>query len=291
MTDETSAAPEVPQPPPGGIKKKNLIMIAVITLAVWAFAIQTGSKWLMIIVGVLTLVMLGLLFYAFRMLSKQRGLVSILQGATSSPEARRDAIAKLEAEKDSGSPMKVYARAQLLAADDPKAALKLLESIELSKYPAAMQDDVSLLKTQIYLGNGRTQDARKTADTISLDNPQRAEIRPLAASIVAEAWARTGKSKEALALLDTIEIPKKDGEQIGVQIRIARVFGKFASNQRGAAKSELTALADQDVNLLGKFLNPQFRVHPELQKLARQVLERHPGARKLAKQQARHQMR
>lgn len=286
MTDETSA-PEAPQPPPGGIKRKNLIIIAVITLAVWAFAIQTGSTILMIIVGVLTLVMLGLLFYAFRMLSKQRGLVSILQGATSSPEARREAIAKLEGEKDSGSPMKVYARAQLLAADDPKAALKLLESIELSKYPAAMQDDVSLLKTQIYLGSGRTQDARKTADTISLDNPQRAEIRPLAASIVAEAWARTGKSKEALALLETIEIPKKDGEQIAMQMRIARVFGKFAANQRGAAKSELTALADQDINLLGKFLNPQFRVHPELQKIARQVLERHPGARQQARQQAR----
>lgn len=293
---QTETEPEVDAPTPpaaqaGGIKRKNLIIIAVIALAIWAFAIQTGSTVLMIIVGVLTLAMFGVLIWAFRTLRKQRGLVSLLQGATSSPEARRDAIAKLSEGKDANAPINLFARAQLLAQDDPKAALEMLKPVELSKFPPAMQDDVSLLKTQIYLGNGRTQDARKTADTISLDNPQRAEIRPLAASIVAEAWARTGKSKEALALLETIELPKKDGEQIAMQMRIAKVFAKFAANQRGAAKTELNALADQDVNLLGKFLNPQFRVHPELQKLARQVLERHPGARKMAKQQARHQMR
>ena len=41
-----------------------------------------------------------------------------------------------------------------------------------------------------------------------------------------------------------------------------------------------------DVNYLGRFIMPQFRVHPELQKLARSVLESHPGARKMAKAQA-----
>ena len=40
------------------------------------------------------------------------------------------------------------------------------------------------------------------------------------------------------------------------------------------------ALADEDVNHLSRFLAPQFRVHPELQKLARKVYEQHPAARK-----------
>ena len=44
------------------------------------------------------------------------------------------------------------------------------------------------------------------------------------------------------------------------------------------AETELVALSDQDVNLLGRFLDPRFRVHPELQKLARRVLERNPAA-------------
>ena len=290
-TGEPDAATDMPAAQVGGIKRKNIIIIGVITALVWAFAIQTGSTVLMIIVGVLTLVLAGVLIWAFRMIRKQRGLVSMLQGATESPEARRDALAKLSVGKDASSPTKLFARAQLMAQDDPKGALKLLEPVTLQTFPAAMQDDVSLLKAQLYLSFGRTQDARKCADSMNLDNPDRKEIRPYAAGIVAEAWGRTGKSKEALALLETIEMPKKNAEQIGVQIKIARVFAKFASNQRGPARTDLLALAEEDVNYLGRFLSPQFRVHPELQKLARSVLEQHPGARKMAKSQARTQKR
>jgi hypothetical protein len=268
-----------------GIPRKTLIWIGGIAAAVWAFAIQTGSTVLMIIVGCLTAIVAVLLVLAYRMVRKQRRVVDLLHGATVSPEARRDALATLADAKDAGSPMNTFARAQLLVQDDPKAALQLLDTIELSKYPAAMQDDVALLKTQIYLGFGRTADARKTADTINLDNPQRSEIRPLAASIVAEAFARTGKPKEALALLESIEVAKNN-EQLGIQIRIVRVFARFAANQRGLARTELLALADENPDYLGKFIGPQFRVHPELQKLARSVLQQHPAARKLVRPQA-----
>lgn len=91
--DTSDAAPA--GPPPGGIKRKNLIIIGVITALVWAFAIQTGSTVLMIIVGVLSALLVGVLIWAFRMIRKQRGLVNMLQGATESPEARREALAKL----------------------------------------------------------------------------------------------------------------------------------------------------------------------------------------------------
>jgi hypothetical protein len=281
---EPEAADEPQQPAQvGGIKKKNLIIIGIIVVVVWAFTIQTGSFVMLIITSVLTTILAGVLIWAFRMLRKQKGLVNILQGATESPEARRDAIAKLSEGKDKDAPVNLFARAQLTAADDPKAALKMLEPVELSKFPPAMQDDVALLKTQLYLGMGRTQDAAKASSTMNLDNPERKEIRPMAAAIVAEALARTGKPKEALVLIDSIVPPKKNGDQVMLQARIAKVFAKFASNQRGPARVELTALAEEDPNHLGRFLSPQFRVHPELQKLARQVLESHPGARKMAK--------
>ncbi len=142
-------------------------------------------------------------------------------------------------------------------------------------------------RRKIFLNTGRTAEARKCADVMNLDNPSRAEVRPIAASIVAEAWARTGKSKEALALLETIPDPKpnaKDAEQLVVQKQISRVFAKFAAGQRGPARAELSALADLDLNYLGKFVMPQFRVHPELQKLARRVVEQHPSARRQVKQ-------
>jgi len=279
-----SDAPVAPQP---AIPRKTFVYLGLAFAALWAFAIYTGSLVVEIIVGVLTAIVVGLLLYALRMVRKQRGLVATLQGATQSPEARREALAKLEAGKDASDPTTIFARAQLMAQDDAKAALALLDTKELKAYPAAMQDDVAILKTQLYLGMGRTQDARKVAETINLDNPSRKEVRTMAAVIVAEAFARTGKPKEALALVDSIELPKKDADQILVQARVVKVFAKFAMNQRPAARAELVSLADDDVNYLGRFLMPQFKVHPELQKLARQVLEANPAARKVVKGQQR----
>lgn len=281
--ETTTDAP--PAPPEIGIPKKTLYWIGGITAAIWAFAISTGSMIFMIVLGVLTSLLAFVLIRAFLFINKQKKVVGLLQGATGSPEARRDALAKLETGKDANQPTNIFARAQLTAADDPNAALKLIEQTPHKDFPPAMQDDVALLKTQLYLGLGRTQDARKAADTINLDNPERKQARPLAASIVGEAWARTGKPKEALALLDTIEIPSKDGEQIGMQIRVARVFARFAANNRKQAEADLVSLSEDDMNQLGRFLDPRFRVHPELQKLARRVLERNPGARKMAKAQ------
>ncbi len=275
-----AAAPAV-QPP--AIPRKTLIYAAIIFAALWAFAIHTDSLVVEIIVGVLTALAIGVLLYAWRIVRKQRGLVATLQGATGTAEARREALAKLEADKDAGAPTHLFARAQLMAQDDPKAALALLDQKDLKSYPAAMQDDVATLKTQLLLAMGRTQDARKVAETINLDNPQRKQMRTLSGVFVAEAFARAGKPKDALALLDTLEPPEKDAEQIEIQKRVVRVFAKFAMNQRAAARTELVALANEDVNHLGRFLAPQFRVHPELQKLARQVAQANPAARRVVR--------
>jgi hypothetical protein len=270
-----------------GFPKKTLYWIGGITAVIWAFAISTGSMIFMIVIGVLTLLLAFVLLRAFMFIRKQKSVVGLLQGAATSPEKRKEALAQLQAAKDPNDPTNVFARAQLMAADDPQGAIKVIEKIPLTKFPPAMQDDVSLLKCQLYLSLGRTADARKNADSINLDNPERKQARPLAGSIVAEAWARTGKPKEALALLDSIELPKKDGEQIAIQMQVARVFARFAANQRKQAETELVALSDQDVNLLGRFLDPRFRVHPELQKLARRVLERNPAARRKIQVQRR----
>ncbi len=271
----------------GGFSKKRLIIILLITIAAWVFAISTGSLVVQIIVGVLTLAMAVLMLLSFRMMAKQKKVVSLLQGSTASPEARKDALAKLAEGKDADSPTNIFARAQLQAQDDPEAALRLLDRIELSKYPPMMQDDVSILRVQLCLGTGRTQEARKSADLINLDNPQRANMKAMSSAIVAEAWARTGKSKDALALLDGLEYPKENRDQIEVQARIARIFARFASNQRGAARNELNALANDNPDYLGKFVMPQFKVHPELQKLARSVLQSHPSARQVIKGNAK----
>jgi hypothetical protein len=270
----------VPQP---AIPKKLLIYGALVLAALWAFAIDTESLVVEIIVAVLTAIAVAFLVYALRVVKKQRALVQLLQGVNESPETRREALAKLEAAKEADTPTHLYARAQLIAQDDPVAGLALLDQREHKAFPPAMQDDVAMLKAQLYLALGRARDARKIADTINLDNPQRTQVRTLAAVIVAETFARTGDPKQALALLDNLEPSGKDAAQIAIQARVVRVFSRFALGQRAAARAELVALADEDVNLLGRFVAPRFRVHPELQKLARQVAEANPATRTAAK--------
>ena len=256
------------------IPKKTLVTAALVIAALWAFALYTGSLVVEIVVGVVTALVAGVLLYAYRTLRKHRGLADMLKAANESPEARADAIAQLEAAKDADAPASLLARAQLVAQSDPKAALALLDKKELRAFPPAMQDDVALLKTQLYLATGRTRDARTIADTINLDNPSRAEVRTAAAVIIAEALARTGKPKDALALLDTLGTPREeDAEHVALQSRVVRVFAKFALGQRAAARAELVAIAEANVDHLGRFVAPQFRVHPELVKLARQVAE------------------
>ena len=76
-------------------------------------------------------------------------------------------------------------------------------------------------------------------------------------------------------------------QPIALQVRVARIFARFAANQRGPARAELVALADEDINQLGRFVQPQFRVHPELQRLARSVIEQHPTARRHIKAQTK----
>jgi hypothetical protein len=265
----------------GGFRRKNIIIIGVVAAAIWAFAIQTGSLILMGIVGGLTLLLAGLLVWALLLMRRQKRLNAMLEGAVASPEARREAMAKLENAKDAKEIPNVFARAQLTAADDPARALEMLEAIEIKNVPPQMQDDFAYLRAQLCLNFGRAKDARPMVDYINLENPQRKEQRSMLAGVVAEAWARTGKHQDALKLLDTVKIDSEKDE-VQFQLQVAKAFALFASGKTRAAKEELERIAAPDVNRLGRFVAPQFKVHPNLQRLAREIAQKNPQLRKNA---------
>lgn len=257
------------------MKKKNLVLIGLAFAGLWALAISSGSVVFLIIVGVLTLLAAGLALWAWRQVKRHRQLADVLQGAGESPEARREALAALSADPKANEVTHVLARAQLLAGDDPAAALKLLEPIELKSVPPAMQDDMALLKSQLLLTFGRAKQARPLADYINLDNPQRAQVRPLSVAIVAETWARTGSATDARALLESVDPADAASDDVRAHLLIAQVFARFAAGKKGPARAALRDLAAIDPNLLGRFVAPQSRIHPGLQRLARETAERH----------------
>ena len=285
MTSESAAekaeapATEATEAPPSGaqttgLKKKNLIIIALILVGLWAAAISSGSLAFLIVAGVVTLLMAGIGVWVWRQLRRHSRLADIMQGAASSPEGRRQAFEALSADKDANQAAHVLARAQLLAGDDPVAALALLEPVQLKGFPAAMQDDLALLKSQLLLSVGRAKEARPLADWINLDNPQRAEMRPNMVAIVAETWARTGSAAEANEILASVNVAEAS-DDAAAHLLIARVFARFGAGKKGQARSALRSLAARDPNLIGRFLAPQSRVHPGLQRLAREEAQRH----------------
>ncbi len=265
---------------------RNIGIIGAAVAVLWITAFATNSKAFIIVVAVITLVVAVGLAWIYRWAKKQRDMMEMLQTASLSPEARKEALAKLKAAPGADKDvMNAIARAQLQAQEDPDAAIVTLESIELKKVPAQMADDVRAFRAQLYLMKGRAKEARDLADEIKVTNSANPESRGMLAATVAEAWARTGKHVEALELLNTIKPEDPDFEKSKVPLLYARIYAQFAAGKRDAVRYDMGALAKQDINLLGRFVMPQLRVHPELQKIARAVLEKNPEVRKMAQKQ------
>jgi hypothetical protein len=268
-----------------GFQVRNLAIIGGVVAILWLTALASGSKIFIGIVAVLTVAIVGLLGYVYQWARKQRAMMALLQTASISPEKRKEVLAKLSAEKDADKDvMNQLARAQLEAQEDPDKALATLEGIDMKKVPAPLADEVRAARAQLYLVMGRPQDARPLADEIKPSNAQQPEARGALAAIVAESWARTGKHKEALDLLGTIKPEDPDYGQARVPLLFARIFAAFAAGQREQVRRDMGALAKQDVNLLGRFLMPKAKAHPELQKIAREVLQKNPEVRKMIQQ-------
>lgn len=267
---------------------RNLAVIAAVVAILWLTALISGSKVFIAIVAVLTALVVGLLGYVYYWARKQRAMMELLQTASVSPEARREVLAKLQAEKGADKDvMNAIARAQLEAQEDPEKALATLETIDLKKVPAPLVDDVRAFRAQMYLLLGRPQDARPLVDEIKLSAASTPESRAALTATVAETWARTGKHKEALDLLNTIKPEDPDYAQARVPLLFARIYASFAAGQRDNVRRDMNALMKQDINLLGRFVMPKARVHPELQKIARDVLARNPEVRKMVQKQFR----
>lgn len=279
MADAAAATPQ-------GLQKRNLAILGGALVLLWITAFASGSKIVVGIAAVLTVAVAGLLLWVWRWVQKQRSVLDIIKEGAATKEGRAAAIAKLDAQDSKGTDVvSQLAKAQLIAQDDPDTALEVLEKIEIAKAPAPIQDEVRAMRAQLYLVKDRPRDARELADQITIANASEPQQRGMLAAVVAETWARTGKIKEAADLLATIDPDDKDFEKVRVPLLMARVFVFFADGKKDKVKKDLRALMDENINYLGRFANPKAKIHPELQKIAREVLQSNPEIQKLAKKQ------
>lgn len=268
------------------LNKRGLTTVAGVTVLVWITAAMTGSKIVLGLVGVLTLALAGLLFWAWRQAKKQNAMMQLLQQAQGSPEARQAALAQLAAQDPKGADViGQLAKAQIEAQENPDKALETLQNTDLSKVPAEAADQVRTFRAQLLLLKNRTREARDLADQINVPSTGPKPARAMMASVVAEAWARSGRHTEALVLLEDLKPEDPELEQMRPMLLYARIFANFAAGKKERSKKDMKALMEQDMNLLGRFVNPGPGIHIELRQIAAEVLQTHPDVKKMARAQ------
>lgn len=221
--------------------------------------------------AVLTLVVIGVAYWAVRRARKARGVAGILAGVKTD-EDRAAAMQKLGSDYKSGDPAAIFAKAQLQMQDDPREALATLEQINLSKVMGSVADEARAQRGMIHLMQGEATRARDLADGIDLSRHQDERSKAMMSSVIAEAWARTGQAKKAIDTIELYDPEEGSLDQMRPQLYRARAFAYAYGNKPKQMKKSLRKLVEIDARLLGGFLVK--KTHPLLQKEAKQLLER-----------------
>ncbi len=281
-TKKNVAPTPAPAPAPGlGIRYRNLVIAGAVFAALWAMAIASRSTGTMAFLGVLTVVLAGFGLYTWRWYQKQMSLMNLAKKANESPEARKAAIEELKTREAGGDDVTAtLMRAQLELQEDPDKAVATLDSIDMKKVPAMLLNEVRGMKAQVYLVKNRVEDAARLADEIQLSQIQQPEVRAVMAATVAEAWARTGKVKEARDILSTFAPDDPAYANARIPLLFARIFANWAESKRDLVRKDMAAMCKENFQYLGRFVMPGSGVRPEMTAMAQEVLRNDPDARK-----------
>jgi hypothetical protein len=240
-------------------------------LGFWVIAIIVGRTWALAGMGVVTVAAIALIIWALRFATKTRAVAEIVKGADS-PQARKEALSKLETDFKKGDTAAIFARAQLQLHEDPRVALTTLEQIDLAKVMAPVADEARAQRAMIHLMLGEAERARQLADNIDLSRHQQAKTRATLVTVIGEAWARTGQGKKALETLSVFDPEDPEYVDLKAQLYRALAFSYAAVNDTKGIRRVLRKMSEINPQLLGSFLVK--KVHPLLEREAKEMLKR-----------------
>jgi hypothetical protein len=234
------------------------------------------------VMGVLTLALAGVVFWAVRYATRSRKVASIVREVGDTAEARKEAIAKLETDFKKDDTAAVFAKAQLQLQEDPRAALATLETIKLDKVLSPVADETRAQRAMIHLILGETDEARQLVDNIDMGQQKEPKTRGTLAAIVGEAWARSGQAKRAVELLETIDVDDEVYADLRPQLLRARAFAYAWASDSKQMKSVLRRLSALNPQYLMGFITRKKNpagvaprgVHPLLEKEAYEMISR-----------------
>lgn len=255
---------------------KKLGMRLGIPLAVAWVIVLVLPGWIpKVILGVITLGIAGVLVWALRYAKRTQAVASLLKDADT-PERRKEALARLDSDFKKDDASALFAKAQLLLQEDPRAALAELEKIDLKKVMAPVADETRAQRAMIHLILGETDDARALVDPIDLSRHKEARSRASLTAIIGEAWARSGQAKRAVELLGQIDPNDAAYAELKPQLLRSRAFAFAWANDTKAMRNVLRQLKSMNIQYLMGFITKKKNpmgvsprgVHPLLEKEA-----------------------
>ena len=267
------AKPAAPAADPmAALTPKGLgLRVGLPILGVWIVAILIGRSWSLIGAAVITAAAAGLVIWALRFANKTRAVASLVQGADT-PEARKEALSKLETDFKKGDTAAIFAKAQLQLHEDPRVALETLEQVNLDKVMAPIADEARAQRAMIHLMLGEPERARQLVDGIDLGRHQQPKTRATLVTVIGEAWARTGQGKKALDTLGVFDPEDAEFGDLKAQLYRALAFAYAATNDTKGIRRALRKMIEINPQLLGGFLMK--KVHPLLKREAEEMLRR-----------------
>lgn len=251
-------------------------------VALWIGAILLNGWIPKVAMGVVTLALAGVLLWALRYARRSRAVAEIVREVGDTPEARKEALAKLDTAFKKDDTAAIFAKAQLLLQEDPRAALAALEQINLDKVLAPVADEARAQRAMIHLILGETDEARQLVDPIDMSRHKEPKTRATMASITGEAWARTGQAKKAIELLETLDVEDAVYADLKPQLLRSRAFAYAWASDTKQMKQTLRKLSAINPQYLMGFItkkknpmgvNPR-GVHPLLEKEAFEMVAR-----------------
>lgn len=282
--DAATARPK-PQLPADPLSTANLksmgMRLGIPLLVLWVGAFILNGWIPKAVVGVLTLGLAGLAFWAVRFAKRSRAVAQIV-GSADTPEARKEALAKLETDFKKDDTAAIFAKAQLQMQEDPREALKTLEQVNLQKVMAPVADEARIQRAMIHLLLGETEDARNLVDNVDLSRHKEAKTRATMAAIVGEAWARSGQAKKAVELLETFDPEDADYVDLRPQLLRSRAFAYAWASNTKQMKQTVRRLSQLNVQYLSGFITrkkhpmgvPPRGIHPMLEKEAFDIVSK-----------------
>lgn len=255
--------------------KKMGLRLGIGALILWGIAIAIPGWIPLVVAGVLTLIVAGVVIWGVRFATKSKAVADIVKGADTA-EGRKEALEKLDADFKEGDTAATFAKAQLLMQENPRQALETLEQINLDKVMAPVADEARSQRAMIHLMLGETDKARVLADNVDLSRHKEPKVRATLASVIGEAWARSGAARKALELLETFDPEDEAYADLKPQMYRSLAFAYAWGNKTKKMRHVLRKMKSINVQLLMGFItkkknpngvNPR-GVHPLLEKEA-----------------------